>query len=263
MLERTAEPLSPELILVSPPEEAALAREQLGDPPQSLRLESRSPEAAPTNGDHSEASWNEFLAAVRNRPAEPLAQERPRPPLPARQVGRGRKRLLVAAVALVAVAVVAGLAWARDRAHQGPGSSATSMPVPAHHQVTTPKSATHGNTTPPPAATTAPKSKSTVSPKHSKPSTPARPPAKHTAGFVPTRVWSWAAEPGVGTYVVRFLRDGHKVLKIRTGSPRLRLPSSFTFTPGRYRWTVTAIPSKGKGARVIVNSSFTVSAANG
>ena len=73
MLERTAEPLSPELILVSPPEEAALAREQLGDPPQSLRLESRSPEAAPTNGDHSQASWNEFLADVRNRPAEPLA----------------------------------------------------------------------------------------------------------------------------------------------------------------------------------------------
>jgi hypothetical protein len=263
MPERTAEPLSPELILVSPPEEAALAREQLDDPPQSLWLEPPSPEVVKANGDHSEASWNEFLADVRNRPAEPVVQARPRPPVPAREVGRGRKRLFVAAVALVAVAVVAGLAWARDRAQQRPGSSAASMPVPAHRQATTPKSATHANTTPAPAVTTAPKSKSSPPPKHSKPSTPTRPPAKHTAGFVPTRIWSWAATPGAGAYVVRFLRDGHKVLKIRTGSPRLRLPSSFTFTPGRYRWTVTAIPSKGKGAHVIVNSSFTVAASTG
>jgi hypothetical protein len=260
MPERTAEPLSPELILVSPPEEAALAREQLDDPPQSLWLEPASPEVVETNGSASEASWNEFLTDVRNRPAEPVVQARPRAPVPAREVGRGRKRLFVAAVALVAVAVVAGLAWARDRAQQRPGSSAASMPVPAHRQATTPKTATHANTAPAPV--TAPPKKSSSAPKHSKPQS-TRPPAKHTAGFVPTRVWSWAATPGVGTYVVRFLRDGHKVLKIRTGSPRLRLPSSFAFTPGHYRWTVTAIPSKGKGAHVIVNSSFTVSAPNG
>jgi hypothetical protein len=74
---------------------------------------------------------------------------------------------------------------------------------------------------------------------------------------VPTRVWSWAAASSARAYVVRFLRDGHKVFKTRTVSPRLELPSSFSFAPGRYRWTVTAIPRNGKG-HVIVNSSFTV-----
>jgi hypothetical protein len=253
MPERTAEPLSPELILVSPPEEAALAREQLPDPPQPLRREVRresqngvhSDASEPISRDPSEATWNDFLADVRSRPVEPVARaaQVPRPPVRIRR--NGRKRLLVAMVALAAVGAVVGLGWARDRAHEKPGSSASSTPAPPRsHAPAPPRS--HA-----PAVTTAPKPKPKTS---SKP----EPRPRHAAGFVPTRVWSWAADPGAGAYVVRFLREGHKVLKIRTGSARLRVPSSFTFTPGHYRWTVTAIPRNGKGAHVIVNSAFTV-----
>ena len=252
MLQRTAEPLSPELILVSPPEEAALAREQLPDPPMSLRNGAHSEvQNEPVSTDPSESTWNDFLADVRNRPVEPAVEPRvlPRPPVRVRR--RGRKRLLVALVALVAVGAVVGLGWVRDRGQQQPGSSAASAPVPKQTQATTPKASQHAKTTPAPAATTASKPKP-------KPKQSAKAGSSRGAGFVPTRVWSWAATPNTRAYVVRFLRDGHKVLKIRTGAPRLALPSGFSFSPGRYRWTVTALPRNGKGLRVIVNSAFTV-----
>jgi hypothetical protein len=225
MPERTAQPLSPELILVSPAEEAARAREQLPDPPE------RGPEAEPVATDPSETTWNDFLADVRNRPAEPVTETRavPRPPLRVRR--NGRKRLLVAAVALLAVGAAVALGWAWDRGQQQPKSAASSPPVAPHSQAAAPKPKAHAKTTPAPAVTPA-----------SKPKKSPKPSSSH----------------GAGAYVVRFLREGHKVLKIRTGSARLQLPSSFTFSPGRYRWTVTAIPSKGKGAHVIVNSAFTV-----
>jgi len=247
MPELTAEPLSPELILVSPPEEAALAREQLPDPSETLRPEVRReapkevPSEVPVPADPSDATWNDFLADVRSRPVDPVVAARPRPrPRPPTQITRNRRRwLLIATAAIVAVGAVVGLGWARDRSHQKSGSSVA------------PKPAKHTSATPAPAVTTAPKAKSS------------KPRSSHGGGFVPTRVWSWAAAPGASTYVVRFLRDGHKVLKIRTGAPRLQLPSRFSFTPGRYRWTVTTVPRKGKLGHVIVNSAFTVGASNG
>jgi hypothetical protein len=208
MPERTAESLSPELILVSPPEEAALAREQLPHSPASLRSEALS---EPPSEDPAEAAWTEFLADVRSRPVDPVVAARTRRRAPAPVGRKGRRRLLVATVAIVAVGAVVGLGWARDRAQQEPGARTT----------------------------------------------PAR------AGFVPTRVWSWAEAPGAGAYVVRFVRDGHEVLKIRTVAPRLVLPPRFNFTPGRYRWTVKAVPQEGKRGHVIVDSSFTVGASNG
>jgi hypothetical protein len=164
----------------------------------------------------------------------------------------GRRRLLVAIAAIAAVAGLVGLALARDRAQQQPSSSASSRPAPQHHQATTPpKSTKHAKTTPAPAVTAAPK--------HTK----RQPRASHAAGFVPTRVWSWAQAPGASAYVVRFLRDGREVLKIRTVAPRLVLPAQFRFAPGGYRWTVTAVPRHGTAGRVIVNSSFLVGAQNG
>ncbi|HSC74594.1 MAG TPA: hypothetical protein VLB89_10525 [Gaiellaceae bacterium] len=262
MPERTAEPLSPELILVSPPEEAALAREQLPEVPELPRA--RQAEPAPPNGA-SEVNWNEFLADVRSRPVEPVAPPRLRPPEPVRR--NGRKRLIVAAAAIVAVAVVVGIAWARDRTQQQPAPSSSPKPAPQHRQATAPKAvkpAKHASTTPAPAVRTAAKPKSTSTSKStSTPSSKHQPRARRAAGFVPTRVWSWAAVPGARAYVVRFLRNGHKVLKIRTGGPRLALPSRFTFAPGRYRWTVTTVSRNGKPGRVIVNSAFTVAAPNG
>lgn len=274
MPELTAQPLSPELILVSPPEVAALAREQLPDPPESLSNGIRSePQSEATPADPSEATWNDFLEDVRNRPVEPVVNPRPIPRPPVRIRRNGRKRLLVALVALVGVGAVVGLGWARDRGDQRTGSAASPQPVTPHRQAAAPKPAkpsSHAKTTPAPAVTARPKARpkpKAAKPKP-KPKPRATPPAKksskpraavHGTGFVPTRVWSWAAASGTGAYVVRFLREGHQVLQMRTGSPRLRLPSGFTFKPGSYRWTVTTIPSKGQSARVIVNSAFTVS----
>jgi hypothetical protein len=63
-----AEPLSPELILVSPPEDAALAREQLDDPPVSLSSDRASAKpfqsaaSEPAAADPSETSQDEFPA---------------------------------------------------------------------------------------------------------------------------------------------------------------------------------------------------------
>jgi hypothetical protein len=259
MPERTAEPLSPELILVAPPEEAALAREQLPalpEPPLARRAEQ-----VPANGSAS-VDWDEFLADVRSRPVEPVAPPRIRPPVAVRP--NGRKRLVVALAALIAVAIVVGLAWARDRTQQKPASPAAASSKPAApHQVTAPKPAAHAKTTPTHSVTTAAKPKAKAASKPKPKPAKSKPRAKHTAGFVPTRVWSWAAVPGARAYVVRFLRNGHKVLKIRAGAPRLALPARFSFAPGRYRWTVTALPRNGGSGRVIVNSSFTVTAPNG
>ena len=69
MPERIAEPLSPELILISPPEDAALAREQLDDPTVSLWSEPASAEPSetvasePVATDPSETSQDEFRAS--------------------------------------------------------------------------------------------------------------------------------------------------------------------------------------------------------
>jgi hypothetical protein len=266
MPELTAQPLSPELILVSPPEVAALAREQLPDPPETLSNGVRSePPSEPTAADPSETTWNDFLADVRNRPAEPVVNPRPIPRPPVRIRRNGRKRLLVAVVGLIGVGAVVGLGWARDRGDQRTGSAASPPPATPHRQAAAPKPAkpsSHAKTTPAPAVTAAPKPKPKAAAKPKPTPAPkksSKQRAVHGTGFVPTRIWSWAAASGTSAYVVRFVRDGHEVLKTRTGSPRLRLPSSFTFKPGSYRWTVTAIPSKGTSARVIVNSAFTVS----
>src|SRR5690349_16311956 len=143
MLERRAEPLSPELTLVSPPEQAALAREQLPDPPMSLRNAHSEVQNAPASEDRSESTWKGILTEGRSRPVEPAVEPRviPRPPVRVRR--NGRKRLLVALVALVAVGAVVGLGWARDRGQQRPESSAASAPVPKRIQGTVPKATKH------------------------------------------------------------------------------------------------------------------------
>jgi hypothetical protein len=71
-----AEPLSPELILVSPPEDAALAREQLDGPPVSRWSEPPSVEAfdsvasEPVAADPSDTSSGEFHSDGRTENVE-------------------------------------------------------------------------------------------------------------------------------------------------------------------------------------------------
>jgi hypothetical protein len=80
---------------------------------------------------------------------------------------------------------------------------------------------------------------------------------KPTPKFVPARVFSWPSEPAAKRYLVRFFRNGHKVLEKRTVRARLVLPKSFVFRPGSYRWTVVPLGVAGKGP--LVDSRFVVS----
>src|SRR5881397_3095888 len=91
------EPLSPELVLVAPPDEAQAAREHLGDAPGS--------------------EWDEFLIRVRARPEPAPAVETREEPVE-RPERRSRRPLVVAGLAILLVSLAVGIAWARDRAQQ-------------------------------------------------------------------------------------------------------------------------------------------------
>ena len=254
--DKSSEPLSPELILVSPPEEAQLARERLADDPA--------------------ADWDRFLASVRAEPAPP--QDLPTTPEgvsgPRRRVGR---RLVMAAIVIALIAAVLGIAWARDRRAQR-----ATAPAPAHvsrpaHVTTTghvsARASKRARRKPaaPKRAKTVPKrtvpKRSVTTPTRShaahpgaRPAPPVRPARPPTSGFVPSRVWSWAPAPGSIRYLVRFFRNGRQVLAARTRAPHLVLAKNFRFRGGRYRWTVVAM-SGAKARRAIVDSTFVVSAA--
>jgi len=74
--------------------------------------------------------------------------------------------------------------------------------------------------------------------------------------FAPARAFSWPAVSG-SRYRVRFWREGRKVLDLRAAKPRLIVPRTFVFAPGRYRWSVLAVSGVG-ARRLVVNSDFVV-----
>jgi len=76
-------------------------------------------------------------------------------------------------------------------------------------------------------------------------------------GFVPARVWAWAAQPGARSYLVRFFLNNRQVFSGRTQKVQLVLPHGFRYHAGRYRWLVTAIPHR---VQPIVDSAFVLSA---
>jgi hypothetical protein len=203
-------PISPELILVAPPEEARLAREQLAG---------RAP------GD-----WDEFLANIRARAAasEPAAPAEALPPR------RHRVRLRVIAAVVIAAAAFGIVRAIRD--HDEAATEVSRAPAIAE------PTQTHEAVAPKPAPSRRPET------------TKGRKPSKT---FVPARVFSWPSEPAAKRYLVRFFRNGHKVLEKRTVRTRLVLPKSFVFRPGSYRWTVVPLGVAGKGP--LVDSRFVIS----
>jgi hypothetical protein len=235
------EPLSPELVLVAPADEAQAARELLEEAPAS--------------------EWDEFLTRVRARPESvPDVETTAETAEPSER--RSRRPLVVAGLAILLVTLAVGIAWARDRAPQRvaqpPATVATS------HGKTPVAPAPRKNRTRKPTPV-APKRTHSTSVKPSRTAKPPartkRPPsAKRGTGFVPARIWSWPEAARSPHYLVRFFRDGHKVLAVRTVRPRLVLPKRFTFRVGRYRWTVVPISPGGKLGRALVNSTFVVAA---
>jgi hypothetical protein len=260
---------------VAPPEEAELARKQLpAAPSEETKLRpttvgapreesaiangrvaapSAEEQRAPKPGADSGASdWDDFLATVRSRAATSAEFKASR--APSKHVRRRSRKPLVVAVVIVVIAGSIGLAWARARSEQRavsprPSTAAAVQPAPAPLKSTRPAKASKQTR----ASKVRPTSKS---------SAPSKPTARPGA-FVPSRIWSWVAVPGARHYLVRFFRDGRRVLSVRTSRPRLVLSKGFALRPGRYRWTVVSIPAKGTSRRPIVDSTFVVSSSGG
>jgi hypothetical protein len=242
------EPISPELVLVAPPDVARRAREQLDQPP-SLR---------------------DPAAAARERWPEPPPRGAPEPQ-PARPKRR-RGRIALAGAAIAALAVVAYVVAARDNprrvvpaAASTPDTSAPASTRAATATRPTPTTATAPAHTrqPPHAAKTARPAKRTAGAAKPKPTgkraqATGRPAAPRLGAFVPARTWTWPKSKGARAYETRFLLDGRVVLDMRTTQPRLLLPRAFRFRAGTYRWVVRRIPS-GASPRPIVDSQFVLS----
>ena len=244
-------PISPELILVSSPEEQQRARELL--PP------------APAD------EWDRLLARVRSRTAAEDEAEQISPP----RSRKPRRTLVLASLVLVAVAVPIGMAGARDNVGVG-GARSTKA-----HRVTSP--AAHPAAAPVPIAPKAPavqkpavkavhpagqpsatekaKPKSAPAKAKTQPKAP-KPATTQISGFVPSRVWGWVAQPGSKSYLFRLYRNGRQVYTARSKQAQLVLPGSFHFAPGKYRWSVVAVTGSAKrGLKPVVESTFVLSTA--
>jgi hypothetical protein len=220
-------PVSPELVLVSDSEDARAARERLPEMPVAP---ARAPEERP-----SDSEWELFLAKARAR--QVAAEEAPSAVTP---VPRRRRRRVILAVAVLVAVAAAAVVVVRIRA----GNETQ----PARVQSSTPPEQTVTATTDAKPTTRTSAARSERKPK-------AAPPA--AGKFRPARTWSWAAVRGADAYVVRFFRNGDKVLQARTARPRYTVPKRFVFRPGRYRWTVA--PIGVRPGSLLVDSAFVVS----
>jgi hypothetical protein len=231
--------ISPELVLVSPPDEARAAREALGEPSPKRSPASTAParaeavrRAASVEEEVAEAPL--VVAPPSPRPAPPRvppAATRPVPPAPAQRPRRSRWLLLATALVLGA----AGFAVGRELGRHHDRSTPATRPATA-----VPASAT--------APTTAPaRSSRTSSSTGAKPST--RP-----AGAARSAAVSWRPRPTVRHYRLDLLRGRAVVLTILTDEPRAKIPRTFPnagrrsrLEPGVYQWRVraaTAGPSR-------------------
>jgi hypothetical protein len=238
---------SPELVLVSPPEEAQAAREALTEP--------QAPETAPVAVQAPRSVALRQVAAPEPRlvavpPPEPLpASLAPAPlPAPAAPSRRRRSRLLLGAVALVLTAggFFAGSRLGdRNRAGNAAPAPSAAQRVPQQQQSTTAAAQRPGTGT-----TTARTSSAAVS------ATSGRPSA--------APVVSWNARPAVRHYRLDLVRGGAVVLTILTDEPRAKIPLTFPnagrrsrLAPGTYHWSVRA--ATAGPSRVLAHGTVKVS----
>lgn len=243
--------VSPELVLVAPPDEARRAREQLPESPA--------------------AEWDDLLSRARARHAHRPPEPPPPAPAPRRRRWVRRSVLVGGLLILVASAVTVGLAGSRDNGGESAAQrSVTSVrhqrtTVPSEAPVTTvskkPRKSAPPSSSPPPKRKAPPKSN--AAPKKApapskKPTRPRRTKRPAVTGFVPARTWSWEPQSRSRRYVFTLQRNGKRVIAARTTKPRFVLPERFRFAAGRYRWRVVAVGARRK---VVVDSKFRLSAA--
>jgi hypothetical protein len=255
----SAEPLTPELVLVDP-DLARRAREQLPDREPEPRRITREWIPSPATPPMRVVQPSPPTASPATPPIR-LVQPSPetfardlRPPPQKRRRGRVLI-LLMAAVAATGIALVPSLRhffWETRRV----------AVVPTVREPTVPRGEAHSKPKSPPHQTSATPgkagSKKTVKPK--------RRTAPRTAPS--NRPFAWVAVPKATYYLVRFYRGSQEIFEARPSAPRLSLPPKWVFkghryslTPGSYRWVVQAgfgRPTEARLGQPIVSAKLVV-----
>src|SRR5919198_3303185 len=200
-------PVSPELVLVSPPEEARRARERLPEMPGFVPV--REPRRTPQERDRD---WEGFLADLR---ARELAVQHVEDVETRGRAWPSRRIVIALSAVLVVGATVGALSVSRGNGDEHQRSAAISAlpppPVtgsaPQGRQATKP--ATRREHTAPTAKPKPSKPKPSrpkpTKPKPSRPK-PTKPKRPAIGKFVPARVWSWPARARARAYVITFFR---------------------------------------------------------
>lgn len=79
-----------------------------------------------------------------------------------------------------------------------------------------------------------------------------------TAPPAPRRVFVWPAVTGAEAYAITFARNGNSFYSAVVVEPRLELPDSIRFPPGSYRWVVQPLAGARDLGPPIVDSNFTI-----
>jgi hypothetical protein len=234
--------VSPELVLVSPPEVARAAREALSEPP-SVR--------EPPASGRSE-SVSQEPSSVQPAPPRPVRAPPPAVPAPTEPSNRRRwSRVLLPALALFLA--VGGFVASRqpgDRPEvQGTATTPTaSRARAAESGSSSPNDQGAGalrETSPAPSAAPA------AAAQHSSPKAAPRPSI------------TWKREPGVRHYRVDIVRRGVPILTILTDEPYTQIPLTWPnagrrrhLGPGTYAWTVRGATSRRSA--VIARGAITI-----
>jgi hypothetical protein len=213
-------PISPELILVSPPEIAAAARRLIPEPGSFGR-----PPPSPEAPD---------LAVGAAAAAD----------------GRAPHRLPRSVVAATVVAA-AFSGFAVGRLLTRPEATTIFVPTILTEAATTRTVEAASAFRPAPVSTA-----STVSRPRSPTTVRAGTATSRTAT---PQTFAWPPVPHAGAYVVTFYFNGRSVLRTRVTTARLRLPSRIHLGRGRYRWRVDAVLADGsRHLAPIIDSTFVV-----
>jgi hypothetical protein len=224
---------SPELVLVSPPEEAQAAREALTEPQsETATVASQAPRSVALR---QVVAPEERLVAVPPPKPPPASFAPPSlPPAPAAPARRRRSRMLLLAVALALAA--GGFVVGRQLGERHRPAAAAAIPATA--QSVSQPAATTGR-----AQSAGARTRST--------SAVAGPQSTSPPRAAPAPAVSWKARPGVRHYRLDVVRGGAVVLTILTDEPRASIPLTFPnagrrsrLAPGTYQWRVSAATAR-------------------
>jgi hypothetical protein len=263
----SAEPLTPELVLVDP-DLARRAREQLPD---------REPEPRRTTGESIPSPVTSLVdpdLARRGREKPPAREPEPRRttvvaipyPVTPRLVvvqpdpstferrlkppPRKRRRGRILVLLTLAAAAVAGIVLVPSLRHIFWESREVAVVQPVREPA------------PPPHP-------SSSTPDKAKPNETVKPKARVAPRSAPShRPFAWVAVPKATYYLVRFYRGSQEIFEARPSAPRLSLPPEWVFkghryslTPGTYRWVVQAgfgRPTEARLGQPIVSAQLVV-----